>query len=291
MPTIQEIASLLPPPANVASVPGSTASSLVRTDSGIFPLGTTQEAARVRPALSYYENLAVGVGGGCFETAALMPVLTWKFCAQEGRPYPKFPQMYRGVAVLAGSVAPLTGLQMCFNGLFEGVITGGSRPATSTEVICSALGAGAVSALLYGPVEMTTIHQQKTGLSPLGTISHLTRTHGTASLWRGVVPTAWREAIYTAGYLGLAPLICAKLMHQKGWEESFFTSAVVSSCVAGVIANVATRSGSMLRTVRINTQDRASCPPARPRLERPEVPSYSQEGVQPAPRCLKACAS
>ena len=78
---------------------------------------------------------------------------------------------------------------------------------------------------------MTTIHQQKTGLvtpltptlaltlaitldpdpdpnpnpnsnqSPLGTISHLTRTYGTACLWRGVVPTAWREAIYTAGYL------------------------------------------------------------------------------------------
>ena len=98
-------------------------------------------------------------------------------------------------------------------------------------MICSALGAGAVSALLYGPVEMTTIHQQKTGLvtpltptlaltlaitldpdpdpnpnpnsnqSPLGTISHLTRTYGTACLWRGVVPTAWREAIYTAGYL------------------------------------------------------------------------------------------
>ena len=29
--------------------------------------------------------------------------------------------------------------------------------------------------------------------------AHLTRTHGSISLWRGVVPTAWREAIYTAG--------------------------------------------------------------------------------------------
>ena len=34
-------------------------------------------------------------------------------------------------------------------------------------MIFSALGAGAVSALLYGPVEMTTIHQQKTGLVTL----------------------------------------------------------------------------------------------------------------------------
>ena len=227
MPTVQEIASLLPPPADTTTK-HSTASSL-------------------RPALSYYENLAVGVGGGCFETAALMPVLTWKFCAQESRPYPKsIAGMYRGVTVLAGSVAPLNGLQMCFNGLFEGLLTKGHRPARTSEVICSALGAGAVSALLYGPVEMTTIHQQKTGLSPLGTISHLTRTHGMACLWRGVVPTAWRESIYTAGYLGLAPLFCAKLMRQKGWEESFFTSAVISSCVAGVIANVATRPAACL---------------------------------------------
>ena len=45
---------------------------------------------------------------------------------------------YRGVTVLAGSVAPLTGVQMCFNGLFEGLLTGGSRAATSPEAICSA---------------------------------------------------------------------------------------------------------------------------------------------------------
>jgi hypothetical protein len=52
------------------------------------------------------------------------------------------------------------------------------------------------------------------------------------------------------GYLGLAPLICSKLMRQKGWEESFFASAVLSSCVAGIVANVATRSRRMLRGSR-----------------------------------------
>ena len=42
------------------------------------------------------------------------------------------------MTVLAGSVAPLTGVQMCFNGLFEGLLTGGSRAATSPEATCSA---------------------------------------------------------------------------------------------------------------------------------------------------------
>ena len=78
-------ASLLPPPGKGANVADpTTASRLVRHDSransgvSLKEGLTTQEAACARPALSYYENLAVGVGGGCFETAALMPVLTWK---------------------------------------------------------------------------------------------------------------------------------------------------------------------------------------------------------------------
>ena len=105
MPTIQEIASLLPPPSKGAKLAEpTTASGLVRHDSransGInLKEGlTTQEAACARPALSYYENLAVGVGGGCFETAALMPVLTWKFCAQEGRALPKLPHSLGTIA-------------------------------------------------------------------------------------------------------------------------------------------------------------------------------------------------
>ena len=64
-----------------------------------------------------------------------------------------------------------------------------------------------------------------------------------------------RLRLSDTGYLGLAPLICAKLMRQKGWEESFFASAVLSSCVAGVIANVATRSSRMLKA--------ATCEPTR----------------------------
>ena len=203
----------------------------------------------LRPSLSYNENLGVGIVGGCVETALLMPVLTWKFCLQEGRPYPPFPQMYRGVGVLASSVAPLTGMQMFFNGVFENMMTKGARNVTEGESIACALGAGAVSASMYGPVELIAIHQQKQGLSPMATVSHLAKTHGITSLWRGFVPTAWREAIYTAGYLGLAPVFTAKLMRQPGWEESYFMSAVVGSCVAGVIANTASHPIDTAKTV------------------------------------------
>jgi len=138
---------------------------------------------------------------------------------------------------------------MLANGVLERLLTGGSRAATDTEKVGCALGAGAVSAAMYGPVDMTSIHQQKLGLSLPGTLGHLARTHGILSLWRGVLPTAAREAIYTAGYLALAPVFTARLMKQKGWEDSFFASAVLGSMAAGVLANVASHPIDTAKTV------------------------------------------
>ena len=203
----------------------------------------------LRPSLSENENLAVGIVGGCTETLILMPVLTWKFCAQEGRPYPRFPGMYRGAGVLASSVAPITGMQMFVNGLLEKTLTKGARAPTDAESIGSALGAGAVSASLYGPAEVAAIHAGKLGLSSKEAALHLLKTYGVTSFFRGVAPTAGREAIYTAGYLGLAPVFTARLMKQKGWEESFFTSAVIGSCAAGVLANLASHPVDTAKTV------------------------------------------
>jgi solute carrier family 25 (mitochondrial 2-oxodicarboxylate transporter), member 21 len=99
------------------------------------------------------------------------------------------------------------------------------------------------------PVDVTMIHQQKLGMSPLGAISHLARTFGVTSLWRGLAPTAIREAIYTAGYLALTPVFTAKLMQRPGWEESYFPSSVLGAMGAGVIANVASHPIDTAKTV------------------------------------------
>jgi len=207
------------------------------------------DGKKPRASLSAVENLGVGVFGGCLETGLLMPVLTWKFCAQEGRPYPKFPGMYRGVFVQAGSVAPLTAMQMVVNGIFENLLTKGARGVTDGEAMGCALAAGATSAVLYGPVDLTSIHQQKLGLSPLATIKTLVQEHGALILWRGVIPTAVREAIYTGGYLGIAPFFTKSLMSQKGWEEAYFSSAVLGSLGAGIIANMASQPVDTAKTV------------------------------------------
>jgi hypothetical protein len=56
-----------------------------------------------RIPLSPLENLAVGAAGGALETCLQMPILTYKFCLQEGRALPtSMTGWYRGVGVQAG---------------------------------------------------------------------------------------------------------------------------------------------------------------------------------------------
>ena len=61
--------------------------------------------------------------------------------------------------------------------------------------------------------------------------------------------SAGREAIYSAGYLALAPVFTKRLMSQKGWEESFFASAVLGSMAAGVLANLTSHPVDTVKTV------------------------------------------
>ena len=61
------------------------------------------------------------------------------------------------------------------NGVFERLLTGGTRLPTESELIACSLGAGATSAVVYGPVDMVMIHQQKLGLGPMATVAHLAR--------------------------------------------------------------------------------------------------------------------
>jgi len=194
---------------------------------------------KIRAALSPHENMLVGMAGGTLETFTFMPLLTWKFCSQEKRPYPRFPGMYRGVFVQVGSVAPLTATQMVANGVLQSAITGGAaRELGEGEIMACGMGAGAFSALLYGPVDMLTIQAQRLGVAPAQAAKQLIASHGATSLWRGLWSTALREALYTSGYLSVAPIITRRIMQREGWEERYWASAVLGSCIAGVIANV-----------------------------------------------------
>jgi len=162
---------------------------------------------RSRAQLSPFMNIAVGGAGGMIETYMQMPMITWKYCIQEGRTYPKtIPGWWRGGIVQALSVAPVTAFQVMTNGLLEKIVTGGVRDITPMENLCTALTAGALSSWIYGPADLMVIQQQNLGMSAADTYRYLRLTYGNFFFTRGMLSTAGREAAYAGGYLGLAPI-------------------------------------------------------------------------------------
>uniref|UniRef100_A0A7S2AAG0 Mitochondrial carrier protein n=1 Tax=Trieres chinensis TaxID=1514140 RepID=A0A7S2AAG0_TRICV len=231
-------------------VSGCESSSLAAEKRSAPPTSEMADQYRFtsRATLSPIENLGVGAFGGALETCLQMPVLTYKFCLQEGRPLPKtFTGWYRGLAVQAGTVAPITAIQFATNGALQGALlkmSPGRTELSDVETMCAAAGAGAISAAVYGPVDLVTIQQQKMGLSPWQTVRRLVQSHGATSLFRGLASCAVREAVYTGGYLGLAPVITTRLAADGRFGEALsdrpLAAGIVGACVAGTTAAVLT---------------------------------------------------
>ena len=169
-----------------------------------------------------------------------VPLITYKITSQDGRPMPKNIQgWYRGVVANASAVAPITAFQMAVNGGLERLILAGdaSRELRAHEKIGAAMGAGAISSILYSPLDLVVIQQQKLATSISGALSAVTKEHGVAALFRGFTSCAVRESIYTAGYLGGGPVATQhiKSMHPF-FSENEQAARIAGSCFAGTMA-------------------------------------------------------
>ena len=198
-----------------------------------------------RAPLSDTENLMAGMVGGTLETALQMPLVTYKICVQEGRPLPKTAGgWYRGVVVNASMVAPITAFQMGVNGMLERAILSSKGAGAPTklgdgEAIMCAAGAGVVSAAIYSPVDLVVIQQQKMGLSAFGAAGAIMRDYGAPAIMRGFMSTCVREAIYTAGYLGLSPVIANKVK-DSGAVQNDFAAGLIGACISGTLSALLT---------------------------------------------------
>jgi len=210
------------------------------------------KAAQPRAMLNEFENIGVGMVGGITETCMLMPVLTAKFCLQEGRPLPtNVGGWYRGVVVQAGNVAPVTAAQVFLNGVIEKYVFGATETAPLSDgmkIVASTM-AGAGSAVMYSPVDLVNIQQQKLVMSPVDTFKYIHANHGFFSLWRGMSAMAVREGIYTAGYLGLAPVLSSHFATMPGREEKYLQNAIGACAIAGVTASLVTHPVDTAKTV------------------------------------------
>eukprot|EP01130_Rhizamoeba_saxonica_P010227 TRINITY_DN418_c0_g1_i2.p1 TRINITY_DN418_c0_g1~~TRINITY_DN418_c0_g1_i2.p1 ORF type:complete len:294 (+),score=46.73 TRINITY_DN418_c0_g1_i2:84-965(+) len=206
---------------------------------------------KTRYELNNSENLKIGALGGTMETLIQMPLVTMKICVQEGRPYPKsFKAWYRGVWIIAGSIAPVHAIQLFSNGVITKMLRNGSdRDLSLPEVFLSASIAGSISALFYGPADLLVIQQQKLNKSLFGTLSVLTQKFGKFAVFRGLGSSVIREALYSCGYIALAPIFSKVLrQHSDYFVHNHLKTAIVSSTIAGIIAAILTHPIDTVKT-------------------------------------------
>jgi len=199
--------------------------------------------SKPRPALSDFESLLVGAIGGTIETSIQMPLITWKICVQEGRPYPKgLREWYRGVFINASGVSPITAVQCFANSLLQkAVLSGKNRPLNDIENLSCSAGAGAISALIYGPIDLLVIQQQKYVASLSNTFNIIRKEYGIFRIYRGLLSTMVRESIYTMGYLGVAPVVQKRLSDFNPYfHEHYVITSVVSAMIGGTFASLLT---------------------------------------------------
>lgn len=210
---------------------------------------TTSALTRTnRRSLSSGQSAVIGGLSGIVEVAVNQPTVAWKNALQQSRPLPFAPrEMYRGVGINAMSIAPITAVQFAANAALVKFVTG-DNPANNLSDgarIAVAGAAGASSALVSTPAELIMIRQQRMQAPFFQTAKEALR----EAPYRGLTLTAARESIFTAGYLGLAPVLGDKLAEAVSTDGSKPTWArTLGSIVAGVFAGTASHAFDTLKT-------------------------------------------
>lgn len=133
------------------------------------------------------------------------------------------------------NMAVLTGLQFPLTGAVTKVFTGGAdRRLSNAEQIASGFLGGVLSGFACAPMELVMIQQQRFGGTLIATPMRIVGEIGAAGLFRGLSMSCGREGLFTAGYLGIGPVISRTL--QEEYNQPVSVAKVGGAIGGGVIA-------------------------------------------------------
>ena len=206
------------------------------------------------------------------------------------------------VLLILGTVAPITAIQFMVNGMMQKVVRAvrpGDDPSiadvrklSDAETMVAAASSGVISSIVYGPVDLLTIQQQKHETSVFNTGRLLLNSYGVTGLFRGVSACAAREAIYVAGYLGLAPVLTGHLKQNPTFSENNFAASVLGACLAGTTAAILTHPVDTVKTCIQSDMSGKTWPSMRESL--PHL--YNEGGLASLyrgmiPRTIRTCGA
>jgi hypothetical protein len=187
--------------------------------------------------LNSKQNTFLGIVFGIIDVSLTQPLVYWKVASQQKLPFTFNPKIfYRGTFTNMFSMSILTGLQFPLTAISSKIITNGDTGRlTDKEIILSGFIGGSLSGIVCAPLELLMIQQQKFGGSLINTSKQIIRKYGFKNHFRGLITSCGREGIYTAGYLGLGPVITRKL--DENYNYSKTTNKIVGAIGGGTIAS------------------------------------------------------
>lgn len=211
----------------------------------------TMQKTKESAARQLAENIAIGSAAGIAEVTIDQPLMYFKNMIQQGKPiydnsqswYHNLRVWYRGYAVNAGSMAPITAIQVAATQAIQEQIAPAGE-ASSTQRIGAATAGGMISALVSSPSELVILHKQNDGGSTMQTIRAIVAHKNHLNIMRGVMPTAGRDGGFTAGYMGLAPVIKEQL---KGKVDHPVAAAACAGVGAGVPVAIVTHPWDLIK--------------------------------------------
>jgi len=200
----------------------------------VLPLHGMQEQKAQGRTSTIMRDITAGSAGGIAETIAGTALNYVKNRMQQGeslRTMNLDPRvMYRGFVVNAGSMAPITAIQVAATGIAQSKLKVGGELSPAAQIGAGTFG-GAVSALVSGPAELFILHKQNSGGSARETYQKITAKKGVRNVWRGLAPTMCRDGGFTAGYMGLMP-VAKKAIAEKVPNDS------IATLLAGIAAGL-----------------------------------------------------
>lgn len=213
---------------------------------------TEPSASKKSATPTLWQGVAIGGLAGITEVSLLGQPLSYAMNQRvQSRPLATNPlAWYRGGLANAAGMAPITAIQQVVNLKGQTLLQQYQNAALSdTQKMTVALLAGATSALAATPSEAIPVYLQKPECAGKSTLQALQELKLRA--WRGLVPTAGRDGLFTVGYAALAPVLQSRVHAElvgTRWENYTTTAEFGATVGAGVLTAVATQPLAVLKT-------------------------------------------
>lgn len=202
-------------------------------------------------SLTKIGHFANGSCSSLIMITCLHPLSTTKTHLMNGKGFPPFSQLYKGITSSAGSVIPIQSISFLTQGALVNYYFNGNREImTDTQKIAVGLSGGIPTSVIATSFDRVMIQQQLNGWKTLYTVRKIINHCGPQGLMKGYFPALTRESFFSMTLFGTSDVLADKIMKRlpQDWENKETISITAGRVLAGIVAGALTTPVDVLKT-------------------------------------------